>query len=514
MQRLARYIIVEKERGNINSGTERRLFDRILKYTGVFSSVQGVAMLVTVVMAKVKSLLLGPVGFGITENLNRTTDIVKNATNLGIQTVAVPQISQSANESDQADLLERIMVTRSWALLTAIIGMVVCLALAPVLGRWAFDDTGYAVDFIFLSLSVAAASVTGGEMAVMKGTKYMRNVALSQLFASVLSLCISFPLYWFLRLDGIIPALVLSALGTMAVTCFYSFRSYPYRARPFSRVILQKGLGMIGFGVSLTVAAFLGAWAWSFIARYLTGKGGAELTGMYSAGYLLVNYLTTFLLSVVDSEYYPRLSATVDDREQTYRLMNNQSLAMCMLAAPLVILFMICIPVVVFVVLEYEKFQGSILLAQMAVIGLFFKAVYQPISYLVLAKSDSRIFLLQEVFCYILLIVCAVCGYAFGGMIGLGISLSVWEFSFLVIVLVVGRLRYGFVMSAKLVKYFLTQGVLIALAAFCAVYDFSYSLAVSIMLCVMSILISLRFFSTHTTFLPLFFARITRRSKD
>ena len=99
-------------------------------------------------------------------------------------------------------------------------------------------------------------------------------------------------------------------------------------------------------------------------------------------------------------------------------------------------------------------------------------------------------------------------------MTGLGISLSVWEFSFLVIVLVVGRLRYGYVMCAELVKYFLIHGALIALAAVCVVSEFSYSLAVSIILCVVSVLISLRFFSTHTTFLPLFFAKITRRSKE
>ena len=69
---------------NHNQETERRLFDRILKYTGVFGSVQGVAMIVTLVLAKVKSVMLGTAGYGMTENLNRTADIVKNATNKDI----------------------------------------------------------------------------------------------------------------------------------------------------------------------------------------------------------------------------------------------------------------------------------------------------------------------------------------------------------------------------------------------------------------------------------------------
>ena len=80
-----------KNQENRNGEAERRLFDRILKYTGVFGSVQGVSMVVTLVINMVKSRLLGPAGYGITESLNRTTDLVKNSTNLGITTVAVPE---------------------------------------------------------------------------------------------------------------------------------------------------------------------------------------------------------------------------------------------------------------------------------------------------------------------------------------------------------------------------------------------------------------------------------------
>ena len=65
-----------------NPESERRLFERILKYTGVFGSVQGVSMLVTLLINMFKSRLLGPVGYGITESLNRSADLVKNSTNL------------------------------------------------------------------------------------------------------------------------------------------------------------------------------------------------------------------------------------------------------------------------------------------------------------------------------------------------------------------------------------------------------------------------------------------------
>ena len=508
-----RYIHVEdKKLDDIKNAPDRRLFDRILKYTGVFGSVQGVSIIVTMVLNMVKSRLLGPAGYGITENLNRNTDLVRNSTNLGIATVAVPEISRFVNPADNDGLAGKIEITRSWALLTAILGMAVCVVLAPLLSKWAFNgDAGYTFSFIGMSVAVAATAITGGETAILRGTGMLRQIALSQLFTGLVSLCVTVPLYWFLRIDGIVPALALSALGGTAVTCFYSCRSFPYKASPFSMSVLRKGTGMIGFGIFFTVAAFIGAWAWSFVARYLTGQGGSELTGTYSAGYMLVTYLTTLLLSVTDSEYYPRLSASCKDLDEAHRLMNSQALAMCMITAPLVALFMICAPIVVYVILEYEKFQMSIPLAQMAAIGLLFKSVYQPIAYLALARSDSRIYILQETVCYILLVICVVLGFRLGGIIGVGVSLAIWELLYLIQILIIAKLRYGFVMSRHLVRNFLVQGILLALVASGLMAGNGAGLAVGVTACVLSFFFSLRFFSTHTTFLSGFKSVFVRK---
>ena len=94
---------------------ERHLFDRIVKYTGVFGGVQGVTMLVTLVINKVKSTLLGTAGYGITESLNRNIDLIRNSTNLGISTVAVPEISHCSDDTCPQELSDKIILTRSWA---------------------------------------------------------------------------------------------------------------------------------------------------------------------------------------------------------------------------------------------------------------------------------------------------------------------------------------------------------------------------------------------------------------
>lgn len=492
---------MKKRRDDRAGASEHGIFDRILKYAGVFGSVQGVSMIVTLVLNKIKSVWLGPACYGLTESFNRNTDVVKNMTNLGIQTVAVPEISLVAESDDPDCLDEKILITRSWALLTAIAGMAVCIIAAPFLGRWAFSgDSKYTVGFMLMSASVAAAAITGGEVAILRGTKLMRQVALSQLLASVVSLVVSVPLYWFFKLEGIIPALVLSALGTMAVTCCYSFRFYPYRARPFSGQVLGKGLGMIGFGVFFTIASFFGAWAWSIIAKYLMDKGGEELTGIYSAGYMLVAYFTTLLLTVNDSEYYPRLSAVAMDKDKLRDTVDNQAQAMLMLSAPLVVCFIIVMPLVVYIVLEYGKFHDSIALAQLAVVGVFFKSVSQPVACIVLAKSDQVTYLIQETICYILLVICVICGFRMYGTMGIGMALAFWEFLYLGMVLTISRMRYDYSLSGKVVMSFLIQTVLVVAVSVLSMCKSKGAFAASFVLLVISAVYTLVFFRKHTSF--------------
>lgn len=482
-----------------DSSGQPDIYDRIIKYTGMFGGVQ----LISIILTKIKSVLLGPVGYGITENLNRGTEIIKSSTNLGLTTVAVPEISRASQDANPDIVSDRVMLTRSWALLTAVVGMAACMAFAPLLSRWAFDgDRSYTVSFMVLSFAVAATAVTGGELAVMRGTGMLRQIILNQLISVLMSLFISAPLYWWLRYDGIVPAMALVSVSSMTVACCFSFRRFPYRVRLFSWNYLKQGTGMIGMGINFTIIAFLGAWAWSFLAHYMTVQGGETLTGIYSAGYMLVTYMTTLLFSVIDSEYLPRLSAVRDDLDQAHVIMNNQAMAMMMLAAPFVILFILLAPVAVYVVMDYDKFQPSIQLAQMAAIGLFFKSISQPIAYLVVARIDSRIFLIQESVCFVLLVICVITGYDMAGILGIGVAFAIWELLYLIMILVVVRFRYKFVMSWPVVRNFLIQGAFLSVAVAGVLLDCGAGLAAGIAVCLCSCVFSLRFFARHTTLVP------------
>ena len=107
-------------------------YDRIIKYTGLLGGVQGIVVLVNIVRTKLVSMLLGPTGFGITESFNRTLNLVKSTTDLGVPFSAVKTVSECKSSGADESLRESVLITRTWAFLTAVAGMLLCVLLAPL----------------------------------------------------------------------------------------------------------------------------------------------------------------------------------------------------------------------------------------------------------------------------------------------------------------------------------------------------------------------------------------------
>ena len=106
-------------------------YSHILKYTGILGGVQGLSVLVGIARNKFAALFLGPNGMGMVSLLNSTINMMVSATSFGIPTSAVHEISENYERSPK-QLLESIKLIRSWVLLTAALGVLVCVCLGPL----------------------------------------------------------------------------------------------------------------------------------------------------------------------------------------------------------------------------------------------------------------------------------------------------------------------------------------------------------------------------------------------
>ena len=159
---------------------DKGAYGHVLKYTGIFGGVQGLNVVVSLVRNKFVALLLGPSGMGLVSLFNTTVTFISQSTHFGISMSAVRHLSNHPDDDAHPQIQHFVKVVRAWSMLTALLGMFVCITIGPFLSSATFAWGDHSLHFILLSPAVAMLAVTGGETAILKGRRRLKSLALVQ----------------------------------------------------------------------------------------------------------------------------------------------------------------------------------------------------------------------------------------------------------------------------------------------------------------------------------------------
>ena len=465
-------------------------YGHILKYTGVFGGVQGLNILMGLVRNKLVALLLGPEGMGLASLFNTTTNFISQSTNLGLSFSAVTRISAVFETHDEAQMAQAVKTVRAWSLLTALVGMLVCVLAGPLLSEYTFSWGNHTLHFILLAPAVGLMAITGGETAILKGARRLRSLAVIQVYAVIASLLVSVPVYYFFGQTGIVPVIVLLALVMILLTIRHSYRLYPLRLRG-SQGVLGDGLNMVRLGVAFVVAGAMGSGAEMFVRSYLNVHGDLEAVGLYNAGYILIVTYASMVFSAMETDYFPRLSSLGDDVARLNQMVNRQIEVSLLIVSPMLAALIIGLPVLIPLLYSHD-FLPVIAMAQVAVFSMYMTALSLPVGYITLAKGDSVAYMVLEG-CYdVLFVALLVVGYQWWGLYGAGVALSISYLSDLALVGGWAAWRYHYRVSGPVMYYAAIQlslGVAVYLVSLLDHPWLYWSLG--ILLCLVSLLISL-----------------------
>lgn len=438
-------------------------YGHVLKFTGIFGGVQGLNVLVGLVRNKFVALLLGPDGMGLVSLFNTTVQLISQATHLGISVSAVKHISEYYDEGDTEKAAHYVKVVRGWCLLTALLGMLVCVVAGPFLSNTTFSWGDHTLHFVLLAPAVGMIAITGGETAILKGQRKLGALALVQIVAALTSLVIAIPIYYFFWQAGIVPVIVLMAFVTMCATLWFSLRIFPLQIRG-ARGILGEGMGMIRLGVAFTLAGIVGSGAEMFIRSFLNVTGSLDAVGLYNAGYMITITYAGLVFAAMDSDYFPRLSAVNQDVEATNLMVNKQTEVSVLTIAPLLTSLIIFLPVLIPFLLS-SQFLPIVAMTQVAALAMFFKAMTLPVAYITLARGLSITYFVLESAYYVALVVLIMVGYRHWGIWGTGLAITLAHLVEFLIINGYARWRYQYKQSSTVVKYFAVH-LLIGLSAY------------------------------------------------
>jgi O-antigen/teichoic acid export membrane protein len=489
-------------------------YSHVLKYTGIFGGVQGLNILVGLVRNKLVALLLGPDGMGLVSLFNSAVTFISQATNFGISFSAVKHISELFDSGDESKIEHFVQVVRLWSFLTALLGMLVCAVAGPWLSESTFSWGDHTLHFVLLSPAVGLLAITGGETAILKGVRSLRSLAVIQLCGVLATLVVSVPLYYYFGQAAIVPVIVLMALVTTLLTISRSYRLYPLRMG--STDGLREGASMIRLGLAFVVAGVLGSGAEMLIRSYMNVKGGLDDVGLYNAGFMLVCTFAGLVFSSMESDFFPRLSAVPHDDVEVQNLTVNRQIEVSVLiVAPLLSLLMVSIPILV-PLLFSSRFVAVIPMAQAAVFSMYVKALSLPVSYLTLARGDSVTYMILEGVYDLLLVGLIMWGYSRWGLVGTGVALSVSYVLDLLMVAGYAYFRYGYYMSGQVLRYSVIQlllggAILFAVSRLQVFFPSGICWGLGVVLCVVSLLYSLRVLQRKTSLWTALTTKIKKR---
>ena len=216
-------------------------------------------------------------------------------------------------------------------------------------------------------------------MAILKGLKKLKRVALISVFGALATFVVSAPIYYFWRMDGVVYSLVLCSIVTLAIHLHHSNKVIPWHVSLFSRDVYAQGLPMVRLGIGFIIAGIFGQGAEYVIRTLILHFGDLVAVGLYTSGYTLAVSYSNLIFVAFEADYFPRLSATQHDLRRMNQTVNLQIEVGVLLVTPMLTLFVLAMPILV-PLLFSAKFVNAIPMAICATFYVFFRAFTLPVS--------------------------------------------------------------------------------------------------------------------------------------
>ena len=178
----------------------------VVKAMGLFSGVQMLSIVCSVIRCKLVAMWIGPIGVGLFALWNSVLEMIGAASNLGIRNSSVRSLAVEQARGDESAISRMAAVVRRWSVWLGLGGALLTVALAPLLSTLTFGDEHHIWGFVLLAVAVLMNSLMNGEHAILQGTSMLRRLASASVAGSVAGLVLSVPMIYFWRVDSVLPS--------------------------------------------------------------------------------------------------------------------------------------------------------------------------------------------------------------------------------------------------------------------------------------------------------------------
>lgn len=431
---------------------------RIVKVLGIFTGVQGIQMLCSVLRIKLVALWIGAAGIGLFGIFNSALEMISTLSQLGLRTSAVRSIASAPRRS----LYATVLAVRRWAWLLGLVGALVTLALAVPLSRFSFGDTSHAWSFALLAVAVLLSALSAAEGAVFQGLNRLKRLAHGATWGTVGGLLVSIPMYRFWGVESIAPSVVAFVACSWIGLGLYRERVPSAGETQSWRESLGMGRSLVILGAFLTVSEFLTAFVSFVFMSWLNTNGSEAETGYFQAGFTIVNRYLGVVFTAIAMEFFPRLSGLAGSRRGSSLAVSHEISVVLTVILPAVAL-LVALDRPVIALLYKSDFLVTAPFVTWAATGTVFRAVSWCMAFAILARGDGKAYLWSEALSALFYLVCNIVCYRLWGLQSLGVAYVAWYALYALVVAVIYYRHLGLTLKPSAIK--MTAAVTVAAGA-------------------------------------------------
>lgn len=445
-------------KANFNT-EEKSEYRSIFKATSLFGGVKIFEIIISILRSKIVAMLIGPSGLGIMGLFTSGISLVQSATQLGLNQSAVRNVSEAYASSDHNRINFTITVLRKLVRFTGLLGMLAMIIFSSLLSKSSFGSYDYVISFCCLSVVLFCNQISGGQQVLLQGTRKLKYLAKSSLLGQLIGFVVCIPMYWWWGVKGIVPILIIGALTSLGLSWYFARKVEYHSVKLNVMEIWKAGKSMVKMGLAMSVSGIIVALSSYVLRSFINSKGGIDEVGLFQSGFSIMTTYVGLVFSAMGTDYYPRLSAVNKDNEKCKEVMNQQAEVGILLIAPLMIICVVFIPLIVRI-LYSDQFLGANDYIIWAASGILFKMASWAISFIFIAKAETKLFIFNETAVNIYSLGFQLFGYYLYGLAGIGIGYSLCFLCYFIQMYLISRKKYDFHFKASFNKLFSMQSLL------------------------------------------------------
>lgn len=420
-----------------------------------------------VLRGKMVAVLLGTFGLGVSSLYMSSLQPLQQFFSMGLPLAVVSVLAAISEDTEDGRrmLSAKVEAYRRTLLVLAVFAVFTVIISASWLSAAAFGTSENAANYMVLAAALFFLIMEGGEMALLQARRQMKQVALRNVVNALAGLLIGVPLYWWLGVGGIVPAIVISAFTVWCYTRWQTRRLGLHQRSQSWTATWRLSRGVISLGFFMMLAALFGTittYAVNAAIRYL---GSVADVGLYQAASSITGQYVGLVFAAMATDYYPRLASLVEDRAATTLLVEREWRVVMLIISPLVALLILTAPLLIRILLteEFLPLTGVVRLMGLAIVC---RAACFPLDYVSMAYGRKRYFFWMEgVWCNAKTFVITVVFYYFWGLEGLGWGALVSGLVDVVVTTACTHIFFGIRTYGLMLRYFVPSMAVLSLLA-------------------------------------------------